>query len=367
MKQLLLLSSAILISLFSFSQKNSSPGYIIKSNGDSVHGFLQEEIKKDILSQVRFANDKNSQAIAFTPADIKAFGYDGGNIYKRIFFTSVLRDTTLEKICFARQLIYGGYSLYTFLESDKKYFVIKEKDSSYYIYNTIYTNLGSVDEEGNFLETLRLISAPCPQLTSTSDRFAYNEKDMIRFVLDLNQCLEPGKTVVSYYHKPKAVVNIMVFAGGFTTGKENQFTGDLSFRVSYPQINKNASLNIGVHYSNTLTTEDLLNPGNIKYVADTRNEFFSIPITVQYNFTQGIIRPFIYFGISGAMHRETKNKTIYTAESKDSEFGLAGIVAAGVEGHITKNFFINAEWRFEELLQNLSIFQYPAIGVAYKF
>ena len=367
MKQLLLLSSVIFISLFSFSQKISSPGYIIKSNGDSVHGFLQEEIKKDLVSQVKFSKDKNSQAITFTPVDVKTFGYDGGNIYGQISFTSVLRDTTVEKTCFARQLIQGGHSLYTFLESDKRYFVIKGSDSSYYIYNTTYTNLGSVDEEGNFLETLRLISAPCQELTSTSDRFAYNEKDMIRFVLDLNHCLEPDKSAVSYYHKPKAIANVMVFAGGFTTGKESQFTADLSLRLSYPQINKNASLNIGVHYSNTLTTENLLNGGNIKYVADTRNEFFSIPITVQYNFTQGIIQPFIYFGISGAMHRETKNKTVYTAESKDSEFGLAGIIAAGIEGRITKKFFINAEWRFEELLQNLSIFQYPAIGVAYKF
>jgi len=367
MKQLLLFSLVILFSLFSFSQKNSSPGYIIKNNGDSLHGFLQEEIKKDILSQVKFSNDKNLQTVVFTPSEIKTFGYDGGNIYKKISFTSVLRDTTLEKTCFARQLVYGEYNLYTFLEADKKYFVIKASDSSYFIYNTTYTGLGVVDEPGNFLETIRIISAPCQQLTSISDRFAYAEKDMIRFVLDLNHCLEPNKAAVSYYHKPKAVANVFVFAGGFATGKENQFTADMSLRLFYPQINKNAYLSIGIHYSNTLTTEDLLNGGNIKYNADTRNEFFSIPITVQYNFTRGIIQPFIYFGISGTMHRETKNKTVYTVENKKSESGLAGIVAAGIEGHLTKKLFINAEWRFEELLQNLSVFQYPSIGLAYKF
>jgi len=367
MKQLLLLSMIILISLFSLAQKHLTPGYIIKNNGDSLRGFLQEEIKKDLVKQIKFSNEQKAAGKAFTPDEVKAFGYDQGNIYRAISFKSKVGGTVVDKTCFTRQLVHGEYDLFTYVDNDRTYFVIRGRDTSYFLYNTTYTALGSVNEQGNFFETIRILSAPCQQLNSRSDRVVYTEKDIVGFIMELNQCIEPNKPTTSYYHKPKLVTNVFVYAGGLLSGQKSQVTGDIALRLSYPQINKRAYLNIGFHLSNTLITEESLGGGYVRYKTDTRSVLFSIPVTVQYNLIQGIIQPYLFFGISGAYLRETEYRTVFTAQTELNKWGLAGLVGAGIEGHITPSFFVNAEWRLEKLLQYSPISQLPSVGLAYKF
>lgn len=366
MKHLTLLLCIIFISLLSFSQKINSPGYIIKNNGDSVHGFLQEEVKSEIVKQIRFGDQTNTAGSAFTPADVKSFGYDQGNIYKSISFKRSINNVVDEKNYFAKQLVQGEFDLFTYVEDEATYFVVFGNDTSYFLNNTIFNSLGATVVDGNFNQSIIRLAANCDKMGST-EWVIYTEKAVNSFITELNHCVAPEKATASYYHKNKMQVHPFGFVGGLPLGKESQVTIEGGIKISSPQISKKAYLGIGIHYSNTQTTEETLSPGNIKYQTDKKDMVVSIPVTLQFNFTTGIIQPFAIFGISAMQHTKTIYANPYTARTDNREFGVGGVIGIGLEGHITKSIFVNAEWRFEELLQNTSIFQYPAIGIACRF
>jgi len=366
MKHLTLLSVIIFISFFSFAQKINSPGYIIRSNGDSAHGFLQEEVKSEIVKQIKFAEQANATGSAFTPADVKSFGYDQGNIYKSISFKRSLNNVVDEKNYFAKQLVHGEFDLFTYVEDEAMYFVVFGNDTSYFLNNTIFNSLGATLVEGNFNQSVIRLAANCDHMGSTS-WVVYTENSVSKFITELDKCVAPEKATSSYYHKNKTKIQPFAFVGGLPLGKESQVTIEGGIKISSPQISKKAYLGIGIHYSNTMTTEESLSPGNIKYQTDKKDVLISIPVTLQFNFTSGIIQPFAIFGISAVEHTKTIYANAYTNRIEDTQFGVGGVIGIGVEGHITKSIFVNAEWRFEELLQNTGIYQYPAIGIACRF
>jgi len=358
--------SATLLYISGIAQKKFTPGYITKSNQDTVHGYLQEEIKKDILDAVAFKNDLSAtDASLFKPGEISGFGYSNGNSYKSISFKAINTDSSFfDKTCFAKQLVKGYYDLYVYTEGEEVYYVVFKSDSSQLLYDATYTAIGEVKRERNYLEKLRILSASCPDLSYRSDRIIYTEKEMGKFIIDVDHCMAPGKTVTSYYHKAKINTNLVVYAGGIPWGKQSLLTADLALRFSSPQVNKNLYLNIGVHYSNTYTVSSVLAPTNHPYELDTRHLVYSIPFTCQYNFTSGIIQPYVYGGLGVSYHDEIDYANAWTAETETKSWGLSIMGAVGIEAHITPKFFAKAEWRYEFLFDYL---QLPSVGLAYKF
>jgi len=365
MKRLLLLCAAAFIYIISFAQKINASGYIVNNAGDSIHGFLQEEVKSEIVKQIKFSSQKDATGNVFAPSDLKSFAYDNGNIYKSISFKSTLNEVPESKNYFAKQLVSGEFDLFAYVEDEATYFVILNIDSTYFLYNSTYTALGTEKTTGNFYQSVIHLGAYCDKMKST-DWVVYNEKTVAKFIAELNQCMAPEKASTIYYHSPKIRYAPFAYIGGFP-GKENQVTAEGGVAISSPQISKKAFLRIGVHYSNTITTEERLSGGNIKYLRDTRDVFTSIPITFQFNFTSGIVQPFVDFGVSFAKHTKTIYPTHYNPLIEDTKYGLAGMAGFGVEGHITKWLFINAEWTFEEMPQNEMTFQFPTFGIACRF
>jgi hypothetical protein len=367
MKRLILLSLTALMCSISFAQKINVPGYIVKNSGDSVHGFLQEEIRSEIVKQVKFSSQQNASGSMFTPADLKSFGYDNGDIYKSISFKSTNGDVPEQKNYFARELVTGEYNLFSYTEKETNFFVIISSDSTYFLYNSAYDALGKETTTGNFYQSIVHFGAYCEKMTSTS-WVVYNEKSVTKFISELNQCVAPEKINTSHYHQAKIKYAPFAFVGGFP-GKEYQITIEGGVALSSPQFSKKIFLKIGIHYSNTYTTEEDLGPGNEKYQLDTRHVFVSIPVVVQFNFTSGIIRPYANFGISFTKLTKTTYATSYNLLQKEDFYGPAGVLGIGVEGHISKSVFVNAEWRFEVMPQNgIGFpFQYPAIGIACRF
>ena len=84
MKILICSLSAILFFISGIAQKKFTPGYITKNNQDTVHGYLQEEIKKDLVDQVAFKNDLSASTISHFKADeISGFGIKRLNFIPR--------------------------------------------------------------------------------------------------------------------------------------------------------------------------------------------------------------------------------------------------------------------------------------------
>jgi outer membrane protein W len=346
--------------IYSFSQKNFIPGYLLQNNGDSLHVYLQEEFSEDLVTQVKYKKDFNAEAAeTFYPGQILGFGYENGNIYKSISFLAQEDDSPVTKTCFANQLVKGNYNPYAYVSNEETYYVVKDAAHSYFLSNTTYQPDGGLKFKGNYQNQLILLSVACDQSLRKPELINYNRKELTSFISALNHCVDPDKATVTYYHKDKLTHQIILFAGGLPLTAAGQVTVEALARFTDHGISKNVSLNAGIHYSNTVMVTSSLNVSNHSYETSTRNVLFCVPFTIQYNFTSWIIQPYVAAGISAAYLSETASS--YQGSTTDNKFGLAVIGEAGIEGYVTSRFLIKAAWRYELVVQ------YPAFGLAYKF
>ncbi len=64
----------LLFSLFTFSQQNYLPGYVINTNGDTLKGFIDYRNWDRNPSEINFKSELENGNRAFTPLDIIEFG-----------------------------------------------------------------------------------------------------------------------------------------------------------------------------------------------------------------------------------------------------------------------------------------------------
>ena len=362
MKKAILPSLLITLSFHVFAQTNYTAGYIIKSNGDTLRGFLQEETRKGLLLKVKFRNDIDKSGVQeFSPADVMAFQYKGGNLYRSIAFSHTSGDTAADETCFARQLVKGKYNLYEFEKDGNLYFVVLDGSSSYLMNNTEYAGTGAIKEEGNYETQLDLLKSPCRKNLFNSSSIAYNEKDIHDVIVNINNCISPAEASESYYHADKTRSEVLVYAGFLPLGDQSQVTAEAIFRVKYPQIGKKVSLNIGLRYARKVdeyvNTIPYIRIKNIR----TTHQIYDVPLTIQYNLFTGRIRPFIYIGFSVLYLKESDNSGQTNYKGLQQNFGFAGIGGAGLEINIIKGLMARADWRYE------SFVQFPSVGIAYRF
>ncbi|SRR5579871_614143 len=365
MKRITITVLLIAISFSSFAQ-TFSPGFIVKTNGDTLNGYLQEELRADIVNTIKFKTDNSSSSIqTFTPQEVTAFRYGSGDLYKSISFKNTLSDSASSRTCYALQLVTGFYNLYCYIENEQTYFVVLGNNISNFLYNSVENTNGETKIEGNYISRLQLLAASCSERSLHSLEITYSEKEISSFVNKLNNCIAPNTSSTNYYQKAKTRMGVTFFAGGIVLGKNrSQFTADAALSITYPQLSKNLSINIGAHYSYTSHDDREKGFGSSVDLSVTKDEIFSIPLTVQYNLLRGIVQPFVYGGFAAAYLMEQSTYSVYSGipgSTSSNKFGISAIGAVGIEGHFSKNFYVKAEWRYELLGQ------YPAIGLACNF
>ncbi len=362
MKHLSIAICMLFIYASPFAQSDYKPGYLVKNNKDTIKGFIEESIESDYSKQVNFKSDSASSVQIFLPGDIQYFGV-GSAIYKSISFLNTDPEILKRDSCFAKKLVTGKYDLFVFSRRDRQFYLIKNDTSIYFLYNSLLSNNGELITQGNYINTLNLISIPCEKLASRYDRVGFGEKEMSEFVLALNKCISP-ETAVSYYQKPKSVMQIFIFAGGLPLGTQSQLTMEGLMRFSLPAVNKNTFLNVGFHYSSTHSVQSFGDPYYGSYSRNSIHTIYSVPLTVQYDFINGIIRPYIYGGVGIAyLHQTVSGEPdfIGSLDKPSQNFGISFVVGIGIEAKIINRLFVRVDYRYELVLQ------FPAIGIAYQF
>lgn len=362
MKHLCIFACLSLFCLSLIAQNKYDPGWLVKNNRDTIKGYIEESVDAEFSKQVNFKTDSAAAAQIFLPGDIQSFGV-GSGIYRSISFQNTDPEKMMRDNCFAKLLVTGKYNLFVFTRGDRQFFLIKNDTSTYFLYNSLFSNNGELITQGNYTNTLNLISIPCEKLASRYDRVDYGEKEMSDFVLALNKCISP-ETAVNYYQKPKSVMQIFLFAGGLPLGSQSQVTIEGFMRFSLPTVNRNTFLNVGLHYSAThsITPQEDFFYGQYKLSAI--HNIYSIPLTIQYDFATGIIRPYLYAGVGIAYLDQTKSGEPYYLSVLDKpvqNFGISFVVGAGIEAKIINKLFVRVDYRYELLLQ------FPSIGIAYQF
>jgi hypothetical protein len=349
------------IPVFAFSQSDFKPGFIVKSNGDTLKGFLESIESKKISDKISFTTNSLSKPTTFTTADIKSFGYNGENIFRKVVYNSPFDLTQNEQ--FAKLLSLGYYSLYTFWKKDILYFIIKTpEDSCHFLFDDDRNSNGYINQKGNFQNELLFFSQSCNDLKQTIERLNYTEADLIKYVDKLNKCISPSTANIIVYKKEKSKLNIYAYAGGMYLSSGHEYTGSVIGKITVPAVDKNLALNFGINYMAHQTTElvDVMYYGNKKEQTVNKN-IISVPLSIQYYFTKGVIRPYLDAGITLDYFSNDGELTFYGKKINETAFGPAFTAALGIEGYVTQRLFIKADFRYELFVH------YPTIGIAYNF
>gem|GEM_PF-583627 len=340
------------------AQQPFNTGYIIKTNRDTVRGFIQFGQEKELSRSVKFREGSSATVNEFTPSDILGFSEEN-EIYKSLHFLNTAEDSVKET-AFVKLLVTGEYSLYAYTKEDRKFYLLRSDTTDYFLYDGVYTNMGALVQKGNYQNYLFFISVNCEKLSNLSNRIAYNDKDMADFVSKADDCISPGKTV-NLYQKPKILIQPEAFIGAWPIPDKTELVADLTLRFFLPKIDKKTSLNIGVHYVNLTKESDEIANNYSRYKLSTHYNIISVPVTIQYNFLNGTVQPYFYAGASLAYTISNTNSFTYSIPSHEVKSGLAAVVGVGLQVGIASKLLIRADWRYEVVLQ------YPAIGIAFRF
>jgi hypothetical protein len=352
----------IILCLFHTSiiaQKNSDPGFIINQNRDTVKGFIETTEEKDLSGAVYFKKEINDAWKEYHPKDLFGFGI-GQELYRSIRFINTINENVKDTV-FARLLVAGVYNLFTFVESSR-FFLLQKDTSIYLLYDEFQLGSGEIVREGNFRNYLNFISLPCDNLKDEVKNVGYSEKNIGDFVQKTNHCISGESSLVYSHNKQKLLITPIVFAGGLPlSGPNAQFTTNFTLRTTLPRMDKKLSLNIGVNYSSTTykTAEsEALNPDYQYY---TKEQIFSIPLTIQYNVLLTRVQPYFYLGFSYGKIQIDNLATGFWVQPNDSYNSFNIVGGLGIEVRVVYGLFVRADLRFESLVK------YPVIGISYHF
>lgn len=351
-----------------FAQRKLSEGYIVRNNGDTLRGFVDERAEYQLWQRVRFKSHKEDRQFQeFGTGELRAVEYDGA-LYRPITFNNSQVDTPGVYSGFGKLLVEGYYELYHLYQDNESYFVVRQDTSTYFLYEK--TDDDGVIIPGSFQNLLNFFSSNCPVHKDVL-KVQFTEKALSDFMMTVNACTgkEPSAVGLSHYKSAPAMLNFVLFAGGIPGNSKSQAVIDGAVRLSFPQWDKHASLNLGFRYTSITSSYNLINFSDQNFTVKATDKISSIPFTFQYNIFSGIIQPYPLVGFSYAFSTISApyvSPLSLSPDSNDPPFSgsnklVAVIFGGGVEIHPFKELFIRSEFRYE------SRSQYVVFGLGYKF
>ena len=341
------------------AQKESAPGYIVKSSGDTLRGYLRQELRNQPILSVSFRSASGSTA-NYSTADISSYGYENGNVYRAITYLNTMGDTSFSETVFAKILLHGGYSLYDYRQQDRLFFIVLENAASYFIYDAVISQTGIESEEGNFYAEVTQLASACKDKDLRPNSVNYNEHSMTDFVADLNTCVKPGQSVVKYSGRNNEKLNLVVYFGGMSSGNKSILTGELMLRFNYPSISRNLYFVTGVSFAK-VTQQITPTLYNISFTYQGSDTYAALPVFLQYKLISGRIEPYIFGGVGGFYDDNVSQSFYIHGDIHQRSIQIKPFGGAGLEGFILKNLAIRASWW-------LGLYdQLPTVGLSYRF
>jgi len=357
MKNTIVLSLGLCLPFLTvYAQDRSSPGYIVRVSGDTVRGFLKEQGTNESSTQISFKATADAREYqVYSPGGVKAFQYDGGDLFRAIAYADTRDTETTHRTNFARLLVTGEYDLYSFTEKDILFFLVRKDTSFYFIFDDDISQVPMVP--GNFRNELNFFAVSCDGPKLQTEKVNYNPGDVAEFFRKLDACVNPTRSVTSYYSKPKGKLSFFAYGGGLPVGSRYQYSLEAGLRLTWPQLSPGVSLNLGFRYVYKKTR--IADP-NYLIVTIWHPETYKItsfPIYVQYRFTRGIVQPFVYGGLAAMSYDDITDVQKVGDDPYYHKFGLQVVAGGGVEVRLLPVLRVRAEWQYEY------ISEYPTIGL----
>jgi hypothetical protein len=340
-----------------FSQEDFKQGYIVKNNGDTIQGYLKNDLEEKLSKEVIFKSVNGTEEI-FTPGNIQSFGFNNASVFRVVNYTDPL-DNNSKKTHFAKILFEGTNNLFSFIKREIYFFVVKVKeDTSFLLYNDVTTASGQVLDKGNYRSQLFYFGRQCENVRSRAEQTQFNEKALLSYFIALEKCLGGATTI--YYTKPESEMQFYLFAGGMLLGEKYEITAQGIIRFILPSQSRKTSLNTGFVYLRNLSNDSYQDFFGSIVTYNRLTEIFEVPLTIQYNFLEKTLQPYVYGGIGIAYKRETPVPGSSGSKGLQGSFGLTLIGGVGMEVRFSQKVYAKLDWRYDLLAH------YPVIGIVYK-
>ncbi|MGB4770357.1 MAG: hypothetical protein WBP58_02815 [Chitinophagaceae bacterium] len=357
-------NTMLAIALFFFcisslhAQVNYETAQIILTNGKKLNVEIKKDLDAKLSKGIEYRKNESSAVEQLKPQDIKSIVFESGQVWETVQYVNPL-DSNKTSTVLGKYLVKGKYKLFSIPMYQSQHYLLSSPDGNqYYLYNDEIRPNGERLRMGNYVDGLAQMSTNCADLKGRAEKTTYGDKEMAKYVADLNRCV--GFEPEVFYQKPVTETKLMVFGGGMFLGQD-KFEGFGQFIVRFrkPELSRKVSLNTGLNlsYFRGQETDELY---NLPY--NSQIWYLSLPITVQYNFLEKKFQPFLNAGISMLYRQEkSSNPFIIDENSFKESIRPAFIISVGAEWYVSDQFFVKGEWRYEYYRH------YPFVGIGYKF
>lgn len=237
------------------AQSNYLPGYIIKSEGETVRGFIDFQEWRINPKKIRFKADESEKATTMTVKTIKGFGIDEKESYVRrtvdvniapikLNALTTFREPIFEKrIVFLRILVEGKANLYFLNDAvGKEHYFIEKNDlpAEELIYTEYFKMIKGkrvVIPFEQYKGQLNEVLSDCEQLFFLVKDAEYKRRDLVAIFEGYNTCDSASGPISTEREKVKILVESGVLVGlganklGFT-GITKYNLEDMDFDIS---------------------------------------------------------------------------------------------------------------------------------------
>ncbi len=279
-----------LTSISTFTQSNYFNGYIITTEGDTLHGSLAQQSNDKKYDSVKFKD--RYRTISFFPNNVQLIQYDDGELY----------INGIEDNKFVEVLIQGSVSLYKF---EKRYIIIKNGEV-----NTLDFELKKIGIHTNQVKRIdpiwktvlqKVIFDCIENYDEVIGKINPREKDLIKVISQYNECIN-GENIISKNKLPwtrfsPGVLGGMRFSNMYFVDKADDIKylvtqyNDLNncygamLNVSFPRIDRRYSFQFEFIYDHSKYQSLIINETNIRakyYHLVMGSKNFEFPILLKY-------------------------------------------------------------------------------------
>lgn len=371
----------LLFSQSVFSQIDFRKGFIIKSSGDTINGYVNYHEGNISYRVCQFRTNESESTKEYTPETIKGYGYVDDKVYQSE--TVVTTDQVRKDSHIFYEVITRG--LVSLLKCESDFYVMKG-DSTFYRLNNDPMVINKADYSivssiTRYLGFLNIVMSDCPAIMERISKVEYNEKSLTCLVEDYNR--QMNVTPVSFKsHKKWNTNNFGISTGvSFTKIKFHYDMGsyflahpvnlstssfaDIFYEFSSPRISERLTFRTEMILTSDRFTSYYNEPtvsGSNSYYTTIKMAQLILPVSVSYYFNVKYLKPYLNVGLSVAFPFETTSvvrkvaveygeTTPYTSSewlTPKTQYGCWGGV--GVEKAFSKKLAGFAEIRYNETL-----------------
>ncbi len=298
------------------AQDRSSKGYVITNELDTLYGSIKEGTDKQLVSDIKFKDDHQSNEIKYTASELAGFGFEYGRTFQSF---AIKNDSTFrDEYVFAKRIVDGKISLFSspiIQQNDQPDFIIINNHTQDTVHitqpekKTILEN-GKKYAVNTTTHIRKIESIKGNPINENLPKIRYSESAIRKDIFSFNKEFEFDYP--SNVYKPKTSYFNDLSIGLPITGDYS--SDEITFRISYFRNSysheriTSISYMYGISYrywENTSEISSTIKNGDKNF----RRQIISvIPIGFNLHYISRIFIPYIYAGLGIGMLVDTAHQ-----------------------------------------------------------